>query len=261
MLIVISPAKTLDFESAPITKTHTLPVYLDAAEELVNILKRYSPRKLASLMGISDELAGLNVARYASWELPFSFDNAKQAVLAFKGDVYTGLEVETFKRPEFTYAQKHLRILSGLYGVLKPLDLIQPYRLEMGTKLKTPSGDNLYQFWGTRIAESLQKELVREKSPVLVNLASNEYFKSVTPGVLDAQVITPVFKDEKNGKFKIISFFAKKARGMMAAYIINNKLKDAEDIKGFSVNGYSFNADMSDGKDWVFTREENWGKP
>jgi cytoplasmic iron level regulating protein YaaA (DUF328/UPF0246 family) len=206
-------------------------------------------------MGISDKLGVLNYDRYQEWSTPFTEDNAKQAVLAFNGDVYTGLDANSFKADEFKFAQKHLRILSGLYGLLKPLDLMQPYRLEMGTKFANQRGKDLYQFWGETITEALNKQLKSVKSDVLVNLASNEYFKSVKPKLLNAEVITPVFKDWKGDKYKIISFYAKKARGLMAAYIIKNKLTDVEAIKGFDYEGYCFNEGMSSAKEWVFTRQ------
>lgn len=258
MLMVISPAKTLDFETPSKTKSHTQPVFLDEAQQLVDVLKEYSPQRMAKLMKLSDKLAGLNTARYQEWQLPFNMENAKQALLAFKGDVYTGINAEEFKRPEFTYVQKHLRILSGLYGLLRPLDLIQPYRLEMGTALKNPQGKDLYQFWGDKITEELNAALKKAKDPVLVNLASNEYFKSVKPKNINARIVTPVFKDEKGGKYKVISFFAKKARGLMVAYAANNKLESVEDLKNFNLEGYQYNNAMSEGDTWVFTRKENW---
>lgn len=259
MLMVISPAKTLDFETPSQTKTHTQPDFTDQAAELVDVLRDYTPQQIAKLMKLSDKLAGLNVARYQEWSLPFDMDNAKQALLAFKGDVYTGIAAETFKRAEFTYIQKHLRILSGLYGLLRPLDLIQPYRLEMGTSLKNPKGKDLYQFWGTTVTDAINDQLKKSKEePVLVNLASNEYFKSVQPKNVNARVVTPIFKDEKNGQFKIISFYAKKARGLMVAYAALNKVTDVEQLKSFDLEGYQFNNAMSEGDNWVFTREENW---
>ncbi|MDX1696342.1 MAG: peroxide stress protein YaaA [Ketobacteraceae bacterium] len=259
MLMVISPAKTLDFETPSKTRTCTEPRFLDEAQELVDVLKEYSPQRLAKLMKLSDKLAGLNTARYKEWQPPFDLDNAKQALLAFKGDVYTGIDAESFARAEFSYVQKNLRILSGLYGLLRPLDLIQPYRLEMGTALKNPQGKDLYAFWGDKITDAVNADLKKSKGDrVLVNLASNEYFKSVKAKNIEARIVTPVFKDEKNGKYKVISFFAKKARGMMVAYAADNQLTDVEDLKGFDRDGYRFNAAMSEGDEWVFTREENW---
>lgn len=255
MLLVISPAKNLDYETPAKTKQKSEPDFLDDAQELIDELRELAPQDISTLMGISDKLGVLNYDRYQQWSTPFTEDNAKQAVLAFNGDVYTGLDANNFKADEFKFAQKHLRILSGLYGLLKPLDLMQPYRLEMGTKFANQRGKDLYQFWGETITEALNKQLKSVKSDVLVNLASNEYFKSVKPKLLNAEVVTPVFKDWKGDKYKIISFYAKKARGLMAAYIIKNKLTDVEDIKGFDYEGYRFNEGMSSAKEWVFTRQ------
>ncbi len=254
MLMVISPAKTLDFDTAPVTKAFTQPRFLDDSRQLIDQLRDMSTAEIASLMKLSDKLAGLNAARYESWQTPFKPDNAKQAVLAFKGDVYTGLDAETLDKAGFDFAQQHLRILSGLYGVLKPLDLIQPYRLEMGTRLANKQGKDLYAFWGSRLRESLQKE-AGLKDGVLINLASNEYFKAIEAKQLDARIITPVFKDWKNGQYKMISFYAKKARGLMSRYIIDHKLDKPEAIKDFDYAGYRFNEDMSKGDDWVFIRD------
>ncbi|WP_438970848.1 peroxide stress protein YaaA [Methylophaga sp.] len=254
MLMVISPAKTLDFDTDPVTKEFSQPRYLDASAQLIDELKQMSTAEIASLMKLSDKLAGLNAARYGDWQTPFNLDNAKQAVLAFKGDVYTGLDAETMGNAEFGYAQQHLRILSGLYGVLKPLDLIQPYRLEMGTKLGNKAGKDLYQFWGSRLRESLEQEPAFDDG-ILINLASNEYFKAVEAKKLKARIITPVFKDWKNGQYKMISFYAKKARGLMSRYIIDHQLNDAEAIKRFDSGGYRYNAEMSKGDDWVFIRD------
>ncbi len=254
MLMVISPAKTLDFDSTPVTDVYSQPRFLDASTQLIERLKQLSAADIASLMKLSDKLAGLNVARYESWQTPFDFSNAKQAVLAFKGDVYTGLDAETLDKAGFDYAQTHLRILSGLYGVLKPLDLIQPYRLEMGTKLDNQAGKDLYQFWGSTLRESLEQEAALEDD-ILINLASNEYFKSVEAKKLKARIITPVFKDWKNGQYKMISFYAKKARGLMSRYIIDHQLQDAEAIKSFDSDGYRFSAEMSKENDWVFIRD------
>lgn len=254
MLMVISPAKTLDFDTAPVTETFSQPRYLDASSQLIDELKQMSTADIASLMKLSDKLAGLNAARYGSWQTPFNPDNAKQAVLAFKGDVYTGLDAETLPDAGFNYAQTHLRILSGLYGVLKPLDLIQPYRLEMGTKLLNKKGKDLYQFWGSTIRESLENEAAFNDD-ILINLASNEYFKAVEAKKLQARIITPIFKDWKNGQYKMISFYAKKARGLMSRYIIDHQLNDADAIKNFDSDGYRFSADMSKDDDWVFIRD------
>ena len=256
MLLVISPAKNLDYDTPAKTKQHTTPDFLEDAQELIDELRELAPHEVSALMGISDKLGVLNYDRFQSWSTPFSTDNAKQAVLAFNGDVYTGLAAETFKADDFKFAQKHLRILSGLYGLLRPLDLMQPYRLEMGTKFANGRGKDLYTFWGDTITDAINKQLKTLKSEVLVNLASNEYFKSVKPKKLNAEIITPVFKDWKGDKYKIISFYAKKARGLMAAYIIENRITDAEGIKGFDCEGYSFNEAMSSEREWVFTRQQ-----
>lgn len=256
MLVVISPAKNLDYDSAPVTKKFSEPDFLDHAQELIEQLKVLSPEQIADLMKLSGKLATLNSNRYLEWSLPFNTDNAKQAILAFNGDVYTGLEADAFSAADFTYAQKHLRILSGLYGLLKPLDLMQAYRLEMGTKFENSRGKNLYEFWGDIITQALNKQLKSQKSEALVNLASTEYFKSVKPKLLEADIITPQFKDQKNGQYKIISFYAKKARGLMAAYIIKNRISNVEDLKGFDVDGYYFCPEQSDGKTLMFLRDE-----
>ena len=255
MLIVISPAKTLDFETQAKTRKFTTPGFLDDSATLVDSLKKMPPAKLANLMKISDKLSGLNAARFGSWSRPFNQENAKQALLAFKGDVYTGLDAESFKSADFNFAQKHLRILSGLYGLLRPLDLIQPYRLEMGTKLKNGKGKDLYAFWDNKITEAINEQLKNQKNKVLVNLASKEYFKSIKPHQLDAEIITPVFKEYKNGDYKVLALFAKKARGRMSAYIIQNRITEPEDIKDFAEDGYAFNKSLSSNKEWVFTRK------
>ncbi|MFT7235795.1 MAG: cytoplasmic iron level regulating protein YaaA (DUF328/UPF0246 family) [Methylophagaceae bacterium] len=254
MLTVISPAKTLDFESQPITTCHTQPKFLGQSQLLINELKQLSVPGVATLMKLSDKLAGLNMARFQSWATPFSLDNSKQAVLAFKGDVYTGLDAETMDEDGFEFAQQHLRILSGLYGVLKPLDLIQPYRLEMGTQFANAKGKNLYQFWGGQLREEIETE-ASQSDAVIVNLASNEYFKALEAKKLRTRIITPVFKDAKNGQYKIISFYAKKARGLMSRYIIDHRINDPEQLKNFDSDGYCLSAEMSDGDSWVFIRD------
>jgi cytoplasmic iron level regulating protein YaaA (DUF328/UPF0246 family) len=256
MLMVISPAKTLDFVSPLATTKNSQPRFLDQSQQLINELQKLAPHDISNLMSVSDKIGTLNFDRFQAWQQPFNKDNARAAVLAFKGDVYTGMQAETFQAGDFNFAQKHLRILSGLYGLLRPLDLMQAYRLEMGTKFANKSGKDLYQFWDNKITNRLNQDIEESGNKVLVNLASNEYFKSVQLKQLDSAVITPIFKDLKNGKYKIISFYAKKARGMMAAYIIKNKIKSVEAIKEFDVDGYSFNAEMTVGADWVFTREE-----
>ncbi len=255
MLIVLSPAKTLDYETAPVTGVHSQPRFLDSAETLIGELRQLTPPQVSELMGISDKLGDLNFGRYLEWSRPFTPDNAKQAALAFKGDVYTGLDAEHLSEKALVWAQDHLRILSGLYGVLRPLDLMQPYRLEMGTRFANSRGPNLYEFWGTAITEALNNDLAGDEHPVLINLASNEYFKAVDKKKLNAEIITPVFKDWKNGKYKVISFYAKKARGMMARYIINKRLTDPEKLKDFDMDGYRYNAAMSGPREWVFVRD------
>ncbi|WP_278800909.1 MULTISPECIES: peroxide stress protein YaaA [Marinobacter] len=255
MLMIISPAKTLDYESPLATETHTQPDFLDDACELIDQLKELEPHQVSNLMSISDKLGQLNAERFQTWHTPFTPDNARQAVLAFKGDVYTGLDAESFSSGDFSFAQKHLRILSGLYGLLKPLDLMQPYRLEMGTRFENTRGKDLYAFWGSKITDALN-QLLASDDKVLVNLASNEYFKSVQKKHLDARLVTPQFKDWKNGQYKMISFYAKKARGLMCRYAIQNRITQADDLKGFNLDGYYFSEDQSDNNNWVFLRDE-----
>jgi cytoplasmic iron level regulating protein YaaA (DUF328/UPF0246 family) len=256
MLIVLSPAKTLDYETRPGTRKTTQPELLARSGELVADARKLNPQQIGKLMGISDKLAELNHERFMNWGEPFTLDNAKQSVLAFKGDVYTGLEADTMNAADLAYAQKHLRILSGLYGILRPLDLMQPYRLEMGLKFANSGGKDLYEFWGLDITDSLNRQLQSLKTSVLINLASNEYFKAVKPRSLDAEIITPVFKEMKNGKYRVISFFAKKARGQMARYIIDQQLDDVEGIKKFRKDGYRYNRAESTAREWVFTRDQ-----
>lgn len=254
MLVVISPAKTLDFETPARTSVASTPAFLDDSQLLVDRMREFSPADISKLMKISDKLGVLNSTRFETWSLPFTADNAKQAILAFKGDVYTGLDAESLSAEQDDYAQQHLRILSGLYGLLKPLDLIQPYRLEMGTRLDNTRGKDLYQFWGDQITDALNNELGEDD--VLINLASNEYFKAVQPKKLQARIITPVFKDTKKGVQKIISFYAKKARGLMTRYMIDKRIEHAEALKDFDVAGYQFDASQSTDTEWVFTRPE-----
>ena len=257
MLIIVSPAKTLDYETPVKIKVFTQPEYLDDSEELINRLRQLSSLDISELMKVSIKIADLNFDRYETWSKTFNEENAKQAILAFKGDVYTGLDIESFNSKDFSFAQKHLRILSGLYGLLRPLDLMQPYRLEMGTKLTTDSGKNLYEFWGSIITEGLNTQLKKIQSDYLINLASNEYFKAAKPKELNAQIITPAFKDYKDGKYKVIGFYAKKARGMLSRYIIKHRLTDPEDIKTFNEEGYSFDKSLSQGNLWVFSRKKS----
>ncbi|MFG6668436.1 peroxide stress protein YaaA [Halomonas sp. HNIBRBA4712] len=256
MLSVISPAKTLDFDTPSTTDRVTQPDFLEQSQPLIDILRGYSPQEISELMGVSDKLAGLNAARFKEWQPPFSLDNAKPAAQAFQGDVYAGLEAESFSAAENRFAQSHLRILSGLYGLLRPLDLIQAYRLEMGTKLPNAAGKDLYAYWKPILTPALEEALRESGSKVLVNLASNEYFKAVDSKKLDAEIVTPVFKDEKNGSFKIISFYAKKARGLMSAWIVREQINSPEALKAFDVAGYGFDQAASDASTLVFTRRE-----
>ncbi|AOW21896.1 peroxide stress protein YaaA [Urechidicola croceus] len=252
MKIVVSPAKSLDFETKVPTTLHTQGVFLKEAEKLNSVLKKKSVKSLSKLMSISENLGRLNFDRNQEWNLPFDLDNARQAVYAFKGDVYIGLDAYTIPQEKIGQLQDKLRILSGQYGLLKPLDLIQPYRLEMGTKLKVGRKDNLYQYWGSSVTDALNNEL--KDDDFLVNLASNEYFKVIKPKELKVPIITPVFKDYKEGKLKMISFFAKKARGMMVRYIIDNNINTVEDLKGFNYDGYGFDSNLSTETELVFTR-------
>lgn len=256
MLIVLSPAKNLDYDTPPQITEFSQPDMLAQASELISVCRDLSPAQVGSLMHISDKLAHLNVERYQSWALPFTADNAKQAVLAFNGDVYTGLEANSLSQDDLRYAQQHLRILSGLYGLLKPLDLMQAYRLEMGTKLANPRGKDLYQFWGERITTALNHAMREQGDNVLINLASNEYFKSVKPKKLDGMIVTPVFKDAKGGQYKVISFFAKKARGMMARFTLQQRLTEVEQLKAFDIGGYRFDEQQSTATELVFLRDE-----
>ena len=257
MLVVLSPAKTLDFETPSPVNAFTQSDLISESEQLIKRCKKLSMQDIASLMKVSDKIAGLNTARFAQWATPFSVDNAKQAIFAFQGDVYTGLNAATLSPETIEYAQSHLRMLSGLYGLLKPLDLMQPYRLEMGIRLDNERGSNLYQFWGSIITDAINRILdAQQGDNVLVNLASNEYFKSVKKKELKGQIITPIFKDQKNGQYKVISFYAKKARGLMARYILENQVTDTEQLKAFNAEGYYFVENSSTETDLVFYREE-----
>src|SRR5471032_273695 len=255
MLMVISPAKTLDFDTPPVTQRFTQPQYLDHSQELIVQLRQLSPQQIAELMDLSDKLSGLNAARFGSWTPAFTPENAKQALLAFKGDVYTGLQAENFTDADFSYAQDHLRMLSGLYGLLRPLDLMMPYRLEMGTKLANARGKDLYAFWGTRISEWLNEALAEQGDDVLLNLASNEYFSAVTRTSLNTRIINTEFKDQKNGQYKIISFYAKKARGMMSRFVIEERINDPVALKQFDAQGYRYSAEQSKPDNLVFLRD------
>lgn len=256
MLFVVSPAKNLDYDTPPPITDYTQPDMLDQAEALVAHCRQLTPQDLASLMHISDKLAGLNAARFTEWQRPFTPENAKQAVFAFNGDVYTGLDAESLPTDVWQRGQSQMRILSGLYGVLRPLDLMQAYRLEMGTKLLTKNHKDLYGFWGDAITEKLNQALAEENTKVLVNLASNEYFKSVNKKKLNADIITPVFKDTKNGQLKVISFYAKKARGLMARFILEQAPQSVDELKRFNAAGYEFSEKLSSEKELVYTRAE-----
>ncbi len=254
MLIVISPAKKLDYETPVRTSKFTMPDFLDDSQQLITTLRQYSAMDLAELMHLSMNLAELNFDRYEKWKKKYGQKEARQCLLAFKGDVYAGMDAESFSAKDLDFAQSHLRILSGLYGLLRPLDLMMPYRLEMGTKLINARGKNLYEFWGDTITNAINKQLKAQKDDILINLASNEYFKSVKPKQVDGRIITPQFKEFKNGQYKMIGIFAKRARGLMSRYILLNRLKNPDDIKHFDSEGYGFNERLSKGDNWVFTR-------
>jgi len=254
MLIFLSPAKSLDYKTPPQVATHTQPAFLKQSETLIKQLRKLSPADIANLMDLSDPLALLNFNRYADWKLPFTPENAKQAVLAFDGDVYDGLAAKTLSAADLDFAQQHVRILSGLYGILRPLDLMQPYRLEMGTKFANKGGKDLYAFWGERLLDAINAELATMSRPVAVNLASEEYFKAAVGRKFKGQLIQPVFEDWKSGKYKIISFYAKRARGLMTRYAVLNRLDEPEGLKEFDYDGYAFAAESSDDKTWVFRR-------
>ena len=256
MLTVISPAKTLDYETPPITDEFTQPAHLTQSRKLIRRLRELSTGDISKLMNVSDNLAELNQQRFKQWKTPFKPDNSRQALFAFKGDVYLGLDAYSMNAKDVEFAQDHLRILSGLYGLLRPLDLMQPYRLEMGTRLDTDQGTNLYQFWNGRITKSINQELKAADSKILVNLASGEYFKSIQPKSLRAEIITPAFKEYRNGDYKFIQYFAKKARGLMARYIIDNRIDRAEGLKDFDYEGYGYNPQLSSEREWVFTRRQ-----
>jgi cytoplasmic iron level regulating protein YaaA (DUF328/UPF0246 family) len=255
MLIVISPAKSLDFTTSPSTSDYSIPEMLENSENLIGKLQKMSPKQLSKLMGISANLGELNFRRFQEWHLPFNPQNAKQAVLAFNGDVYQGLDANTLSEQQLQLAQTKLRILSGLYGILKPLDLMQPYRLEMGTALKYYRSKNLYEFWNPMLTQMINQAVLESGSSVLVNLASNEYFKSIDKTKLKAEVVTPEFKDLKNGQYKMISFFAKKARGLMTRFIVENDIINVDNLQAFDSDGYNFNPRLSKPGNPVFTRD------
>ena len=256
MLITLSPSKGQDFETPSPSKTHSKPGSLKDSEMLIKDLRKIRQQDIQELMSVSEKIAKLTADRYKAFRTPFTPKNAKQAIFAFKGDVYSGIDVEQYKEADLKYAQNHLRILSGLYGCLRPLDLIQPYRLEMKTKFKNVRGDNLYQFWGDKITDDLNQELEKQKEAVLVNLASNEYFKSVKPKKLKGRLLNINFKETKDGKTRVVAIFAKRARGMMADYILRNRIEKPEDIKKFKEGGYRFSKELSDDKQWTFERPQ-----
>ncbi len=256
MLIVISPAKSLDFKTQPLFPDYSVPEFLPESEKLIGRLKTLSPKKISILMGISNELGELNFKRFQEWHLPFTPENAKQAIFAFNGDVYQGIDAGNLSKENLERAQVHLRILSGLYGVLKPLDLMQPYRLEMGTKLKYYKSKDLYAFWNKLITKNINEAVARSGSKILINLASNEYFKSIDRKKLRAVLVTPEFKEYKDGKYTMISFFAKRARGLMTRFILENNIFDPTDLLAFDSEGYLFNSRLSKPGNPVFTREQ-----
>ena len=254
MLAILSPAKTLDYETPLKTKLNSQPIYGRESNQLIKTLRTFEPFEVASLMKISDKLADLNHKRYVEWRNKPAESKTRPAALAFKGDVYQGLEAESFNDSDFKFAQRHLRILSGLYGLLRPLDVIQPYRLEMGTKLKTSKGQNLYDYWGTKLTTGLNEALKESKEGTLVNLASNEYFGAVQPKLLEGSLLNIGFKEKRNGQLKFVSFSAKKARGLMAKFIIKERLKNPDDLKNFDLEDYKFNKKLSSELDWTFSR-------
>ncbi|MFM7331146.1 MAG: peroxide stress protein YaaA [Brachymonas sp.] len=255
MIFLLSPAKSLDYEtSAPAELAHTLPQFTAQSKQLIDLLRPMSPQQIAALMDLSDQLSTLNAARYAAWRQKFSEKNSKQAILAFNGDVYDGLDAKSLKIADLEWAQQHVLMLSGLYGALRPLDWMQPYRLEMGTALPNPKGTNLYKFWGSAIAEHLNAQFAQDKTPIVVNLASQEYFKVVDRKVLKARVVDCVFEEYKNGQYKVISFMAKRARGMMARFCIQKRVKDIRKLEAFRSEGYAFDAKSSEADRLVFRR-------
>lgn len=256
MLLLLSPAKSLDYETpAPPDLPHTLPQFTKLSAQLIDVLRPMSPPQIAALMKLSDALSALNVARYQAWRPKFTAKNSKQAILAFNGDVYDGLDAKSLKLADLEWAQQHVASLSGLYGLLRPLDWMQPYRLEMGTALANPAGNNLYKFWGSTISEHLNQQLAGEKTPTIVNLASNEYFKAVDRKTLKARVVECVFEERKGGDYKVVSFFAKRARGLMARYVIQKRIKDVKKLEAFNSEGYVFNPSASTPDRLVFRRK------
>ena len=256
MIITLSPSKGQDFDTPTPSKLFTLPEQLDDSQLLINEARKLDMESVRELMAVSENISTLNVQRFQDWQLPFNTDNAKAALFAFKGDVYSGIEKEKYDDGDLAYAQDHLRILSGLYGALRPMDLIQPYRLEMKTRLANPRGDNLYQFWGESITDKLNESLQQQQEKTLVNLASNEYYKSVKPKLIDGRILNISFKEVKDGKSRILAVYAKKARGMMTDFILRNRIEHAEYIKDFGTANYKFSASESSDDNWVFTRPQ-----
>ena len=256
MIITLSPSKGQDFDSPTPSKLFTVPDQLEDSQLLINEAKKLDMESVRELMDVSENISNLNVQRFQDWTLPFDTTNAKAALFAFKGDVYSGIQKDKYDDGDLAYAQDHLRILSGLYGALRPMDLIQPYRLEMKTKLGNPRGDNLYQFWGERITDKLNETLQHQEEKTLVNLASNEYYKSVKPKMIDGNILNISFKEVKEGKSRILAVYAKKARGMMTDFILRNRIEHSEDIKDFGTAGYSFSKTESTDDNWVFTRPQ-----
>ena len=256
MIITLSPSKGQDFDTPTPSKLFTLPEQLDDSQLLINEARKLDMESVRELMAVSENISTLNVQRFQDWQLPFNTDNAKAALFAFKGDVYSGIEKDKYDDGDLAYAQDHLRILSGLYGALRPMDLIQPYRLEMKTRLANPRGDNLYQFWGESITDKLNESLQQQEEKTLVNLASNEYYKSVKPKLINGRILNISFKEEKDGKSRILAVYAKKARGMMTDFILRNRIEHAEDIKDFGTANYKFSAAESSEDNWVFTRPQ-----
>lgn len=254
MLAIISPAKTLDFTSLLHTDKHSIPEFTKESIELITRLRKLTPADISSLMGISDKLANLNFDRYAQWQPDFINNDARPAVLAFKGDVYQGLDAQSLATRDLSWAQKHVRVLSGLHGLLRPMDLIHPYRLEMGTRLKTSKGNNLYDFWANKVTDSINTGLAEQRSKVLINLASNEYYKVIDPANVDGRILTINFKEWRRDAYRFVSFSAKKARGLMVRYMIDTRATSPNQLKNFAVEGYSFNAELSSEDDWMFTR-------
>ena len=255
MLAILSPAKTLDFDSPLVTDQHSVPEFTKESTALIKTLRQLEPADIGSLMGISDKLATLNHDRYAQWSAKFDENSgARASILAFKGDVYLGLSAQTMSKQDFTWAQKRLRVLSGLHGLLRPLDRIHPYRLEMGTALANARGKDLYQFWGGKVTQALNETLAEQRSKVLINLASNEYYKVVQPENIDGRIVTINFKEWRREAYRFVSFSAKKARGLMARYMIDQRAEKADDLKTFNVEGYAYNEELSSEHEWIFTR-------